>query len=300
MPNASGDCRPRRARFASIYFDDSHDTEDAAALRELRWRAAREQLAGQGADEETLAGIERAILDAAPPAGRSGRGMIVAADGVLVDERLLRAFPSATARWSQLPYIVPIVEHQTYLVAAVDHTGADITVHRGNAVRSETVAGGGYPVHHAHLAESAGYGDPQRTAEGEAQRNIRAVSQRLTAIVDHTGAEAVFVIGEVRSRADLIADLPERVATRVTELAVGARHSGIDDEAVREASPPSSYAAPPLPASRPHSAWRRSYHEARGWPPKDSTAYARRCARARSTPCSSETWSGPLWWPVTI
>jgi hypothetical protein len=40
-----------RAPFASVYFEDSHDTQDAAAQLELKWRAVREQLVEQGADE---------------------------------------------------------------------------------------------------------------------------------------------------------------------------------------------------------------------------------------------------------
>jgi hypothetical protein len=40
----------RDGPFASVYFDSSHDTEDAAAQLELRWRSIREQLADGGAD----------------------------------------------------------------------------------------------------------------------------------------------------------------------------------------------------------------------------------------------------------
>jgi hypothetical protein len=37
-------------------------------------------------------------------------------------------------------------------------------------------------------------------------------------------------VGEVQSRSDLVKELPERVASRVVQLSVGARHSGFDDE----------------------------------------------------------------------
>lgn len=40
-------------------------------------------------------------------------------------------------------------------------------------------------------------------------------------------------IGEVQSRADFAAELPERVKSKVVELHVGARHSSFDDEKVR-------------------------------------------------------------------
>lgn len=37
-----------RGPFASVYFEDSHDTQDAAAQLDLRWRGLRDQL-GVGA-----------------------------------------------------------------------------------------------------------------------------------------------------------------------------------------------------------------------------------------------------------
>jgi peptide chain release factor subunit 1 len=224
--------------FASVYFDDSHDTEDAAAQLELKWRGLREQLEEQGGDE--LADrLEAAVRESRPPVGRSGRGLVVNAAGVLLDEHLIGPPAASIARVSGLPYIVPIlehgVEHHAYLVVAVDHAGADITVRTTDRPRAETVDGGGYPVHHASGAETSGYGDPQRTAENARAQNIRAVTERVTSLVDTTKAELVFVLGEVSSLSDLVADLPERVAERVVELKVGARHSGVDDDEVRGA-----------------------------------------------------------------
>jgi len=73
-------------------------------------------------------------------------------------------------RVSPLPYIVPVVERgdeqPTYIVVAVDHEGGDFMVHRSGVATSDTVNGAGYPVHKASSAESPGYGDPQRTADG--------------------------------------------------------------------------------------------------------------------------------------
>lgn len=225
--------------FASVYFDDSHNTEDAAAQLDIRWRDLRRDLEQQGADGALLDSIEAAMLGSTPPVGPSGRALIADAEGVVVDEHLIRPPASTAARLSELPYLVPIVahglHHHPYILAAVDHAGADLTLHRSNGTSTETVDGAGYPVHHASGAETPGYGDPQRTAEGAQAKNIRAVAERLTALVDETGAEVVFVLGEVRSRTDLISDLPERVADRVTELKVGARNSGVDDEELARA-----------------------------------------------------------------
>jgi hypothetical protein len=214
-----------RGPFASVYFDDSHDTQDAAAQLELRWRGLREQLEELGADESMTADMEHAVMDVRPPIGRSGRGVVAGADGVVLNERLLRPTAAPIVRLSKLPYIIPIVEHGfqdlNYLLVAVDHTGADITVHVAGRVRSESV--------------EAADGDPQLRTDEAASKNMRAVADRVEALLGDSGAEAVFVIGEVRSRSDFLATLPHQVRALAVEFQVGARHSGNDDEEVQQA-----------------------------------------------------------------
>ena len=219
--------------FGSVYFEDLHNTADADAQIELRWRALREQLEQQGADAALTESIGQAIIDTHPAVGRSGRAVVASADGVLVNEHLIRP-TGPEVRVSPLPYIVPVVEHgdehPTYVVAVVDHAGGDFMVNRGGVVASDKVEGEGYPVHKASSAESPGYGDPQRTSDEARHKNIREVADRLTSLVDDIDPAAVFVVGEVQSRSDLVKELPERVASRVVQLSVGARHSGFDDE----------------------------------------------------------------------
>ena len=224
--------------YGSVYFEDSHDTEDAKAQIELKWRGLREQLERQGAAPALTESLERAIVEMYPPIGSGGRAIVAGAEGVLVNEHLIRATASPVVRVSRLPYIVPVVEHgvehPTYVVVAVDHAGGDISVHR-DGTSSEEVDGGGYPVHKAHGAETPGFGDPQPRAEEQRHKNIRAVAERLTSVVDDLAPEVVFVVGEVRSRSDLVAELPERVMSRVNQLHVGARHSGFENDELRAA-----------------------------------------------------------------
>jgi len=214
-----------RGPFASVYFEDSHDTQDAAAQLELRWRGLREQLEELGADESVTADMERAVMDVRPPVGRSGRGIVAGADGVILNEHLLRPTAASIVRLSKLPYVVPIVEHGVqalnYLLVTVDHTGADITVYVDGKPRSESVA-----------AEDS---DPQLRTDEAASKNLRAVADRVEELVADVGAEAVFVTGEVRSRSDFLATLPPQVAALVVELHIGARHSGHDFDEVRQA-----------------------------------------------------------------
>lgn len=226
-----------RRPFASVYFDDSHDTEDAAAQLDLKWRALREELGERGAEEAVIAAVERAVFELRSPVGSSGRAVIADADGVLLNEHLIRPTPPIV-RVSALPYLVPLIEHgydrSGYLLVVVDHRGADLTVHRDGRLATETVDGGGYPVHKAAGAETAGYKDPQPRSEEAARKNIRAVAVRITELVDDTGADPVFLVGEVGSRSDVTAALPDRIAERVVVLPVGARDSGHDLDEVQD------------------------------------------------------------------
>ena len=207
------------APFVSVYIDDSRDAADAEDQLDARWRDVRRHLEDQGVDEPVIADVEQAILHSQPAVGRRGRGVVATMDGVLVNEELSNPPTNTVVRVSDYPYVLPLLEgvrRGVYIFAAVDHAGADITVHRGDSVRSETVDGGGYPVHKPVTAGYNGYGDYQGTTEEAVRMNVRAVADRLTELVDQTDAEVVFVCGETRSRSDIFAALPRRVARRVS------------------------------------------------------------------------------------
>lgn len=225
--------------FASVYFDDSHDTQDAEKQLELKWRALREQLEEQGAGDSVTSEIGRAIMDLRAPVGRSGRAVVAGAAGVVLNEHLVRPTAEPVVRVSELPYILPIVEHgfdhPDYLLTVVDHAGADLITNFDGILRTEVVDGGGYPVHKAAGAETAGYGDPQPRTDEAARKNLRAVADRISELVDDKALNMVFVVGEVRSRSDLLEALPERVRDCAVPLHAGARHSGLDYDDIQRA-----------------------------------------------------------------
>jgi Bacterial archaeo-eukaryotic release factor family 2 len=223
--------------FASVYFDDSHDTLDAVEQLEAKWRDIRKHLVDLGGGVEVLGKLEEAVLHHRPAVGRRGRAVIATSDQVLVNEQLISPPPATVVRLSDYPYIVPLIDLEmqrpTYVFAAVDRTGADVTLYRGGAVSSKSIDGGGYPVHKPVSAGWNGYGDFQHTTEEAIRMNCRAVADHLTRLVDEADPEVVFLCGEVRSRTDVIAELPERVTQRVSQLHAGARKSGIDEHEVR-------------------------------------------------------------------
>lgn len=221
--------------FVSVYFDDSHDTQDAAAQLDSRLRDLRKHLEERSVDTAVIETIDAAIRGAHPPVGRSGRAVIASGDTIVVDEHLIRPPTTTIVRVSELPYLVPIVEHgalhTAYLLVAVDHAGADITLHKFAHVSTESVEGTGYPV---HKAKSVGheYGGAQPRVEEAVRKNIREVADRVTHLVDESGAELVFIEGEVSSRTELAAALPERVAEKVVQLQGGGRTAGTDEAEV--------------------------------------------------------------------
>ena len=221
--------------FVSIYFDDSHDTEDAAAQLDARLRDIRKQLEEQSVDGSVIAAIDSAVRGAHPPVGRSGRALILAGDVVVLDEHLIRPPTTTIVRVSDLPFVVPIVEHgllhTAYLRVAVDSTGADIGVHYASRVDNETVDGDGYPVHKAKSSEGHEYGK-ENAVEEAVRKNIREVADRVTHLVDETGAGLVFIEGEVSSRTELASELPERVAEKAVQLEGGGRAAGTDEAEV--------------------------------------------------------------------
>jgi len=221
-----------RGPFVSVYFDDSHDTADATNQLDARLRDIRKHLEDQSVDTDVIEAIDSAVRAKHPPVGRSGRGVIASGATIVVDQHLSVPPVTTILRVSDLPYILPVVEHgiphTSYVLVAVDHTGADISVHHDGTSATETVEGSGYPVHKAHKADTAGYGGPQGRVEEAVRKNIREVADHLTRVSDETGADVVFIAGEVDARAELVAELPERVAAKAVQIQGGGRTAGTD------------------------------------------------------------------------
>jgi hypothetical protein len=228
--------RTARGPFVSVFLDDARDAADADERVVARCGDIRRRLEDGGADDEVIAVVEAAILHGEPGVGRQGRGIVATRDGVLINEHLRHAPQATVVRISDYPYMLPLEKlrmlRPTYLFAAIDHLGGDIALHQGDVVSSESVDGGGYPVHKPASAGLNGYGDQQHSAEEAVRMNARAVADRLTELVDRTDAQVVFVCGEVRARTDIDSALPSRVRDRVTQLHAGALGHRVREEEI--------------------------------------------------------------------
>lgn len=203
--------------FVSVYFDDSHDSGDAVAQLDARLRDIRKHLEEKSVGPDVIDAIETAAR-ASRPVGPSGRGLIAAGTTIVLDEHLIRPPAATVLRVSELPYLVPVIEHgalhTSYLTVAVDHTGADISLASG----TQTVKSDDHP-------------GPQGKAEA-VRKNIREVADRVTHLVDEKGPDVVFITGEADARSELLAELPERVAARAVQLQGGGRTAGTDEAEV--------------------------------------------------------------------
>lgn len=235
----TGDLRrvlEHRGPFATAHLDTSHDTENADREVELRWRGARDDLAAQGIDGETLAALDEAITGGPPSVGKSGRLLIAAGGEVLLDRQLPGPPALPVTRVGALPYLLPLVEsgagHVPHVAALVNRVGAEVrVVDADGAVLSEhTTEGEDYPLHkvrgggwsHLHI---------QHNVEETVKQNARLVADELARLVDRVHARLLVVAGDEQARTALRDSLPPRCLDILVEPA-GRREAsdGFDEE----------------------------------------------------------------------
>jgi hypothetical protein len=232
---------PSPQTWVSTYLDVSHDTEDAARAIELRWRGAREQLQGQGADDATLAALDRAVAEQPPLPGQQGLALFGAAGRVPLTLPMSRPPLRQIAMVAPLPHVTPAIaqrgEEVPWLRVVVDRTGADLEgATYGTVDRRETVEGHSrYPI---HRAKPGGWSSPryQRAAMTSWQRNAEEIAGAVTDLAEQTDAEIVVVAGDPQARELLVGQLPVRWRDRVVQTEAGSRAAGADSEPLAEAT----------------------------------------------------------------
>lgn len=222
--------------FASVYFDSSHDTEDAAQQIDLRWRAIRDQLTAGGVTERTLSALDTAIAEVPPSRGRAGRALVAAGDTVLVDEQLPEPPPGQVARVSPLPYLLPLIElgsrHVPHVVVVVDSTGAEFrVVDEHGFERAQSVQGREHPVHKVRGGGSS-HRNIQQRAEEVVHRNVDEVSREASRLVDAVSAKVLVLAGDITARSALHDALDPRAAAIAVPIEAGNRAEGGDPDAL--------------------------------------------------------------------
>ena len=227
-----GELVRQRGPFASVYLDASHDTEDAAKAMELRWRGVREELARQGADEATLEALAGAALT--PVTGKAGRALIAAHGRLLLDRVLPRPPATDTARWSDLPHLLPLASSLQadvpHVVVLGDKVGADLHGYDGQGEVSAEVRGEDHPV---HKVRGGGWSHlrMQHSVEENTKRNAALIAEEVDKLVTRINARLLILGGEVQARAGIKEELSTRCRDVLIEVEGASLGEGGDDEA---------------------------------------------------------------------
>lgn len=188
--------------FTSVYFEDSHDTEDAEKQLELKLRDLRDRLSDQHAPAEALDAIEAAVRDAPRPVGRSGRALLAAGDKVVVDQHLDEPPPTPVSRVSDLPYVLPLTRYGEpgvrHIVANVDQVHAVVRAvdEHGRQLETDEVSGRDHP----------------------ARRTVADVADDVTKVADRIRAEVIVLAGEIQGRRAVHDALPKHLREITQEV----------------------------------------------------------------------------------
>jgi Bacterial archaeo-eukaryotic release factor family 2 len=224
--------------YATAYLDATRSKELGPQEVAARWRALRGSLASDGADEATLDAMEAAVGGHADVPGQHGQ-LLVGSGGALHLDAVLPAPPRReSARWAPLPHLMPMIAQLgpvvPYVLAVVDRTGAEVTVHGPQGSSSETVQGDTSEVHKVSVGGWAQLRYEHRS-ENLWQANARLVAESVDSGVKRVAAQVVVVAGDVRARTALVDALGEHARGLVVQLEHGTRAEGGDEEKLRSA-----------------------------------------------------------------
>jgi hypothetical protein len=225
----------RPGPWASIVLDATHETEDAVKAIELRWRAAREELAAQGADEPTLAALENTVLNHRPMPGRYWLAAFATRGEVALTLPIVATPRDHVAAFGPLPHAMPMIagygEQVAWLRIVVNRVGADFEgATLGGSPRHGQISGhNDYPIHRAKAGGWSG-ARYQRAAQMTWQRNAQEIADAVGDMARSMAAEVLIIAGDPQARHLLIEHLPEWWQMRYIESDVGSRAPGSDPE----------------------------------------------------------------------
>ncbi|WCN84324.1 baeRF2 domain-containing protein [Micromonospora sp. LH3U1] len=223
----------RPGPWCSVYLDASADTEDAKPALDLRWRALERRLAEQGADEASIAALDRVIRGHDPMVGDYGLAVFASHGRVVLSEYLSAPPLRDLASYGPLPHVMPLLAQRGEQVAWVrvlaDRTGADaIAISAGGVPRKAHVVGGEtFPL---RRPQPGGWSQDiyQRAAMEAWHRNAGDVTAATVELAEKVGAEVVVVAGDIRATGMIAAQMPARWQDLMVRTDAGSRAGGAD------------------------------------------------------------------------
>jgi hypothetical protein len=227
----------RPGPWVTIYLDATRASENGDHEVALRWRALREKLTGEGADEATLEAVATAVEQHPYQPGSYGLAVFATAGEVVLLEELPAPPATDEAYSGPLPHAMPLLaqrgEEVPYVRVLADRTGADLEgISAGSAPRRREVRGSEtFPLRKVH---PGGWSDRRydQAAEESWKRNAQDVSAAAVDLAESIGAEIIVVGGDVRAVQTFAGRLPKRWQDRLVQTDAGARHAGADESAL--------------------------------------------------------------------
>lgn len=209
--------------FASVYLEVSRDQEQGDRIVELGVRAVAEELAAQGAPSGVVDEAQDRLLRSTGQPAPISRCVVATERGVLFDEltRSHHAHPVVT--WGPLPDVAAWLSNASqqvpFVLALVDHEGGDVTTYSADDTKPEREVSVGEPSKYEHKVRGGGWShlNWQRSAETIWAQNAAEVAAEIERQV-RNGPELVILAGDVHSRGQVIADLPDTISGQVVVL----------------------------------------------------------------------------------
>lgn len=229
--------------FVTVYLDTSGDAEDAGKAIQLRWRSAREQLAGQGAGQGTLRAIDAELEQPQRRTGQRGEVIVANAEGVVLSDEL----PDRPGDLSddEKAHFGPVPDLFAYLrmrgariphvIAVVDHEGADITVVNATLRAGRTtVEGDDTLLHKSGTGGGAGSERRQQNAvEENWKHNAGQVADEISKRAAAAGAEVIMLAGDPQQRKLVRDDIRKGMQPLVVETEASHRDRNASDESLQ-------------------------------------------------------------------
>ncbi|MGH3341040.1 MAG: Vms1/Ankzf1 family peptidyl-tRNA hydrolase, partial [Propionibacteriaceae bacterium] len=225
--------------FASAYIEVSRDLEQGNRVVELGVRAVAEELAERGAPPEVVSDVRERLLRSTGQPAPISRCVVATERGVLFDELTRSHHVQPVASWGLLPDVAAWLRDASqqipFVLALVDHEGGDVTSYSSDDMEPAREASVGERSKYEHKVRGGGWShlNWQRSAETIWAQNAAEVAAEIERQV-RGGPELVILAGDVHSRGQVMADLPDTIAAEVVVLDRAGRGVDGGDDALAD------------------------------------------------------------------
>jgi len=234
----------RKGPWASVYFDTTTASEDAAARQKLTARSACDRLKDEGTDDETCRAVYDTLASLPRGAEPPGHAVFATHGEVVLDTELTVRPPGGghpPVSWQALPHIAPLLEladsDPSCLVAYIDRKGAEFEL-RGplGSHSAGRVTGSDWPVHRTPTGDWSER-HFQTAVENTWEQNAAEIAEELRTRWEKCGAEVLVLAGDARERHSVHDRLPPDLREHTVQAEHGVRaDSGPDGPAANTAN----------------------------------------------------------------